>query len=235
MKEFEVFRDGNRGELKSLDGAHAESRPARAENRPARMRNRLACLPNALTVSRFFLTVLFVGMLAGMRPAAAAPAGLYAVYVFICLSDVLDGMAARALRAESELGGVLDVLADSLFIFSAFAFFNLTGVLPVWFTALVLGNFLVFLTTSRLLGGKEQGHAKRAFVFDTAGRAAAVCFYAVPIAACALRGRPGGVWEAAFHVFLGLTAALAAVSVAGRCAACLTARRRVGADTDRMG
>ncbi|MDD3920583.1 MAG: CDP-alcohol phosphatidyltransferase family protein [Eubacteriales bacterium] len=66
-------------------------------------------LANGITVSRmaFALALLFV-------PAFSAI--FWVLYACGCISDVLDGVAARALNQKSELGAKLDSFADCLFI-----------------------------------------------------------------------------------------------------------------------
>lgn len=61
-------------------------------------------LPNLLTLSRFPLTLWLL--------ATEALAKFLAVYLLCCLTDVLDGFAARQLGVCSRLGAQLDSMAD---------------------------------------------------------------------------------------------------------------------------
>ncbi len=190
------------------------------------MKKYLGFLPNTITILRVILTVLFLGILVDrLIQGLRIPAGIYVIYAFICLSDVLDGAAARGLKAESAIGGVLDVAADCLFIFSSLFIFNLFKILPVWFTAVAAANFLVFLVTSRFLIRMKPEIIRRPFVFDIAGRIAAVIFYIVPFAACVIYNHPGGESLLALSILLYVSAFLAVVSMAGRCISCFAALR----------
>lgn len=64
---------------------------------------------NAVTASRvvFAALILFV-------PAFSA--AFYACYLLGALSDVADGIVARALRRQSPFGAALDTVADLLFV-----------------------------------------------------------------------------------------------------------------------
>lgn len=192
------------------------------------MEKRLTFLPNLITVLRMILTVPFLAMLAGRlgREPGPMPAAPYIVLALICLSDLFDGAAARGLKAESALGSALDVAADGLFIFSSLVVFNLLDVVPVWFTAAVLADFLWFLATSRVLTRTGPAPVRTFFVFDGAGRTAAVLYYLVPAAACAVCGDPGSRGlSALLHAMLFSAVLLSAVSLPGRFLSCFCALR----------
>lgn len=73
-------------------------------------------LPNAVTIVRVALLPLLLWLaVAGNRHAFGA-------LLLCCLAgDVLDGMLARALRAMSPLGSLLDSIADALLFVTAVA------------------------------------------------------------------------------------------------------------------
>ena len=64
-------------------------------------------LPNALTVSRFFLVPVFVVCFFFIHQAAA-----FFVVLVAALTDVLDGYIARKYGQMSDVGAMLDPLAD---------------------------------------------------------------------------------------------------------------------------
>lgn len=61
------------------------------------------------------------------------------------LTDLFDGMLARALNQVSEFGKVLDPLADKLCIGIIGAVLTLKGMLPLWFVAFAIVRDLVIL------------------------------------------------------------------------------------------
>lgn len=72
------------------------------------MRNYTRYIPNGITMFR----LLGAGCLACTVPFSP---DFYGVYTFCGITDVLDGLTARALHAESELGSKLDSIGDLLF------------------------------------------------------------------------------------------------------------------------
>jgi cardiolipin synthase (CMP-forming) len=77
----------------------------------------MSSLPNSLTISRIALVPLFVA--AFFLPEDP---GRWIVFVLFCLAgltDAVDGMIARKLKAESSLGRMLDPIADKLIVSAA--------------------------------------------------------------------------------------------------------------------
>jgi phosphatidylglycerophosphate synthase len=187
------------------------------------MKKRVSCLPNILTALRFILTIQFICALLGRfnHVSTAIPAGPYILFALICLTDLLDGAAARGLHAQTAFGAALDVAADLLFMISSFVLFNISGVLPVWFTVFVAADFLVFLSTSRVLTHTKGNDSRKALVFDADGRAAAILFYLIPAAACWAYDNPGFLSAFALNALLYTSVILAGVAVFKRCILCL--------------
>ena len=71
-------------------------------------------LPNALTVLRILLVPVFA--LAFMVPGETGRLAAFAIFCLAGISDVLDGFAARKLRASSEFGRMLDPIADKILV-----------------------------------------------------------------------------------------------------------------------
>lgn len=86
-------------------------------------KSRLAWLPNAISIFRILLAPIIAAMvLAGLYDGVGSDLLEWALYLFIAaaLTDWLDGFAARALNAQSELGGKLDLWGDKALV--AFVF-----------------------------------------------------------------------------------------------------------------
>ena len=99
-------------------------------------------LPNLITLSRLVLTVVFV-----VAASADNVAGNWVALVTFCLaaaSDWLDGYLARKMGLVTQLGKLLDPLADKILVCTGFVFFTMRGLCPLWATALIIGReFLV--------------------------------------------------------------------------------------------
>jgi CDP-diacylglycerol---glycerol-3-phosphate 3-phosphatidyltransferase len=99
-------------------------------------------LPNTITVSRLFLTAVFIVFLEKESTWSYLTALI--LFVVAAASDFLDGWLARKMNLVTSLGKLLDPLADKILVCSAFVFLSAKGVCPVWITTLILGReFLV--------------------------------------------------------------------------------------------
>jgi cardiolipin synthase len=89
------------------------------------MSSRILTVPNFLTVFRMVLIPVFVTMLFYQR-------FIVALGVFVCagLTDGLDGLLARRFDQRSQLGTVLDPIADKLMMVTAFIVLSMRGIFP---------------------------------------------------------------------------------------------------------
>lgn len=133
-------------------------------------------LPNILTIARLFLTILFIILCLNTEMYLT----IILDFLLICVSDIVDGKIARYFNAVTLLGSILDVFADSFFIFSSLSILCYKEkIVPVYFILLVFINLLVFIITSfrkKNLSSKSEIF----FVFDLVGRVSAVLFYTIP-------------------------------------------------------
>lgn len=112
-------------------------------------------IANLLTVSRLILIPVFVTALYYQHFRWAL-----AVFLVAAVTDGLDGLVARSFNQRTQLGEVLDPMADKLLLVTAFVIlslprFTLTDPIPFWLTAvaisrdviIVLGAAVINLTT----------------------------------------------------------------------------------------
>ncbi|HET7333554.1 MAG TPA: CDP-diacylglycerol--glycerol-3-phosphate 3-phosphatidyltransferase [Rhizomicrobium sp.] len=71
-------------------------------------------LPNALTIFRIVLVPIFAA--AFVYPGETGRYVAFAIFCLAGISDALDGLAARKLRATSEFGRMLDPIADKILV-----------------------------------------------------------------------------------------------------------------------
>lgn len=93
----------------------------------------LAAVPNAICVLRIGLTVPIVIFLAEDRFGPAL-----VLFAIAAVSDVLDGYLAKTFGWTSELGKVLDPLADKLLLVSVFITLAWIGLVPGWLAAVAV-------------------------------------------------------------------------------------------------
>ena len=89
------------------------------------MSSRILTVPNMLTVFRMVLIPVFVTLLFYQRFTLAL-----AVFVLAGLTDGLDGLLARRFKQQSQLGTVLDPIADKLMLVTAFIVLSMRSIFP---------------------------------------------------------------------------------------------------------
>ncbi len=93
-------------------------------------------VPVALTMLRLVSIPALVLLIGGRHWSVV-------VWVFgaSAMTDILDGILARALRCETQVGVVLDPLTDVAFNTAVFVALAASGTLPWWVTSLMLGRY----------------------------------------------------------------------------------------------
>ena len=93
-------------------------------------------LPTLLTLSRVPLLFIIVGLLFIDLPGI--PSLVFCLFVFAGLTDWFDGYLARKLNQVSNLGKLMDALADKIIMLGMFIALLVFDLLPTWALALVL-------------------------------------------------------------------------------------------------
>lgn len=99
-----------------------------------------------LTILRVLLTPVFVLLILYGRMQTAL-----AVFMLAGFTDLMDGLIARRFNQKSELGTLLDPIADKLLLVSSFLVLTFTGValtvrIPVWLTVAVISRDILLVT-----------------------------------------------------------------------------------------
>lgn len=98
-----------------------------------------ASVPNIITVVRILLAPLFIGMLLtddgelGLLRYLAA-----ALFVVAIVTDSLDGHLARSRNLITDVGKILDPIADKVLIGGALISLSILGELPWWITVVIM-------------------------------------------------------------------------------------------------
>lgn len=135
-------------------------------------------IPNFLTSLRLAGAVLLLFL----EPATEFSSVFWLLYLFLGLTDMLDGYLARKLKAETPLGAMLDSMADLLFLICAIA--KLLPLLPLplglWLWAAAIVLIKVF---NQAIAVKR--HGKVLFPHTFANRLTGfLLFVSVPFAVC---------------------------------------------------
>ncbi|MDL2234599.1 CDP-alcohol phosphatidyltransferase family protein [Christensenellaceae bacterium OttesenSCG-928-L17] len=132
-------------------------------------------IPNILSGLRLLMVGVFVYLFRQDMYMAAL-----GIYVLAILTDLLDGYLARRNNWISDIGKVLDPLADKLMLIAALVCFYFEKWIPLWLVAVVVGKEAVMIIGGALLYKKEivvyaDWFGKIATVFFNAGVMATMC------------------------------------------------------------
>lgn len=148
------------------------------------MKNAVRLIPNSITLTRIVMTgILSYFLIQQFAYNQGKFINLIFMFLYICVSDLVDGRIARKMGWTSTLGAKLDVSADLLYIITSYLVLIYLKVLPLWFLIFVCLKFGEFVATSKFIRNysKESNHP---FVFDRVGRIVSATFFIIPGIAC---------------------------------------------------
>lgn len=96
-----------------------------------------------LTLARIFLAPCVMGAIYSHAWILAC-----VFFTIAAITDLLDGYCARLYHQETELGRILDPVADKILLFSTlWAFYQVSGheLIPAWFIYLMIGKDVILL------------------------------------------------------------------------------------------
>ena len=97
-------------------------------------------IPNLITLGRILLVPIVVWAIASNQMEIA-----FAVFVVAGVSDAVDGFLAKRFNLRSELGALLDPLADKALLVSIFVTLGIWGALPRWIVILVVSRDIMIV------------------------------------------------------------------------------------------
>jgi CDP-diacylglycerol--glycerol-3-phosphate 3-phosphatidyltransferase len=109
-------------------------------------------VPNILTMSRLLLAPAFLAAVLSDSPSGNWWA--LALALFFEATDLADGYVARRMQQTSQLGKILDPLADSISRFTIFLGFLVKGYASVWAIACIFWRDSI-VSTVRILAASQ--------------------------------------------------------------------------------
>lgn len=97
-------------------------------------------IPNIITLGRIMLVPIIVWAIVSSQMAAA-----FAVFVVAGVSDAVDGFLAKRFNMTSELGALLDPLADKALLVSIYMALGIWGAIPRWIVILVVSRDIMIV------------------------------------------------------------------------------------------
>ena len=108
--------------------------------------SQLLTAPNQLTLLRMiFLPFIIINLLSGHHVASLV------LFLLAGLSDGLDGLLARKLKQQTQLGQYLDPIADKLLMSTMFLVLSIVHKIPWKYTILVFSRDISILAVSAVL------------------------------------------------------------------------------------
>lgn len=109
-------------------------------------------LPNSLTLSRILLIPVFIVLFSTPTPGRSVAAAI--VFLTAALTDLLDGYLARRSGQITNLGKLLDPVADKLLVAAGLILLVQVQRVEVWLVIAIIARELV-VTGARTVAAKE--------------------------------------------------------------------------------
>jgi cardiolipin synthase len=122
--------------------------------------DRILTIPNVISFLRIALIPVFFALIVNEDTTAA---GLV-LFIFVVATDWVDGALARATGQVSELGKVLDPVADRLAIAAGLIALVVRDVFPLWAALLILVRDLAILLAGIVLLVKRRARIEVRYI-----------------------------------------------------------------------
>ncbi|OQW54039.1 MAG: CDP-alcohol phosphatidyltransferase [Proteobacteria bacterium SG_bin9] len=97
-------------------------------------------IPNIITLGRILLVPVIVWAIAANQMTIA-----FVVFLVAGVSDAVDGFLAKRFNMSSELGALLDPVADKALLVSIYVALGIWGAVPRWIVILVVSRDLMIV------------------------------------------------------------------------------------------
>lgn len=115
---------------------------------------KVASDPNALTLFRILAVPLVVVLLFAPNRLTCFLAGL--LFSAAAITDYFDGYLARQMNRVSNLGKVMDPVADKLLVSSTFIMLTSLGWVPAWVVCIIIGRELAVSGLRSLMAQNQE-------------------------------------------------------------------------------
>jgi cardiolipin synthase len=98
-------------------------------------------IPNIITLGRIILVPVIVWAIASHQMKIA-----FAIFIIAGVSDAVDGFLAKRFNMASELGALLDPLADKALLVSIYVALGISDYVPRWIVILVVSRDIMIVS-----------------------------------------------------------------------------------------
>ena len=110
--------------------------------------------PNTLTLFRIVAVPIIVMLM--MFPNRVSTALAAVLFSIAAITDYLDGYIARTRGLVSNLGKVMDPVADKLLVSCAFIMLAALGWVPAWIVCIIIGREIAVTGLRNIIAGKGE-------------------------------------------------------------------------------
>ena len=134
-------------------------------------------VPNLITLGRILLVPIVVWAIAINEMEIA-----FAVFVVAGISDAVDGFLAKRFNLRTELGALLDPLADKALLVSIYITLGIWGAIPRWIVILVVSRDIMIVAAVIVSWLFDKPVAMRPLMVSKLNTVAQVAFAALVLA-----------------------------------------------------
>src|SRR5215470_8899375 len=142
-------------------------------------------IPNLITLGRILLVPIIIWAIASDQMELA-----FAVFVVAGVSDAVDGFLAKRFQMTSELGALLDPLADKALLVSIYITLGIWGAIPRWIVILVVSRDIMIVAAVLVSWLFDKPVAIRPLMVSKLNTVAQVAFAALVLASLSFGFKP---------------------------------------------
>jgi cardiolipin synthase (CMP-forming) len=147
---------------------------------------RRVSIPNIITLGRILLVPIVVWAIASAQMEIA-----FAAFVIAGVSDAVDGFLAKRFNMASELGAMLDPLADKALLVSIYMALGIWGAVPRWIVILVVSRDIMIVSAVIVSWLFDKPIPMKPLMVSKINTAAQVALAALVLASLAFNFQPG--------------------------------------------
>lgn len=134
-------------------------------------------IPNIITIARLFIVPLIVWLLVDGQYEVA-----FWLFVIAGISDAVDGILARKLDMQSELGAHLDPIADKALLVSIYVTMGMMLEIPAWIVIAVVSRDILIVGAVVLSWMMDKPMAMKPLIISKANTTMQIIFAGIVLA-----------------------------------------------------
>ena len=142
-------------------------------------------IPNIITLGRIILVPVIVWAIVSSQMEIA-----FAIFVIAGVSDAVDGFLAKRFNMTSELGALLDPLADKALLVSIYVALGIWGAVPRWIVILVVSRDIMIVSAVIVSWLFDKPVEMKPLMVSKLNTVAQVAFAALVLASLGFRFQP---------------------------------------------